>query len=221
MKRLVVLASGSGSNLQALIGACEAGELPAEIVAVVSDRPAAGALQRAERAGIPAISLPLRHRSDAAARVAYDRLLAETVAMQDPDLVVLAGWMVILGESFLNRFPGSVVNVHPALLPDGPEDEVVTSQGVIPALRGAHAVRDALALGLPVTGATVHFVTPIVDTGPVILRAEAPILANDDERLLHERIKSVEHQLLPRAIALALAEDAPGGSSCRQSTRRS
>lgn len=211
MKRLVVLASGSGSNLQALIEACRVGDLLAEIVAVVSDRPAAGALCRAEAAGILAISLPLRNRSDRDARAAYDLALADTVACQYPDLIVLAGWMVILGEAFLDRFPGMVVNVHPALLPDGSAEEVITSRGAIPALRGAHAVRDALDRKLPVTGATVHLVTPIVDAGPVILRAEVPILANDDEWLLHERIKGVEHQLLPRAIALLLAADAAGG----------
>jgi phosphoribosylglycinamide formyltransferase-1 len=105
---------------------------------------------------------------------------------------------------FLDRFPGKIINVHPALLPDDGGAEIVTSRGRLPALRGAHAVRDALRHGLPLTGATVHFVTSVVDGGPVILREEVPIRADDDEQRLHERIKAVEHRLLPRAVALVL-----------------
>jgi phosphoribosylglycinamide formyltransferase-1 len=205
MKRIVVLASGSGSNLQALIEAVQAGELQAEIAAVISDRPEAGALQRAERAGIPAVVVPLSDRRSAAARAAFEQRLVAEIAAFAPDLVVLAGWMLILGQPVLERYEGRVINVHPALLPDGPDDEIECSCGMIPVLRGAHAVRDALRLGLPLTGATVHVVTPVVDTGPVLLREEVPILEDDDRERLHERIKHVEHRLLPRAVALALA----------------
>ncbi len=220
MKRIVVLASGSGSNLQALIDAVRAGDLRATIAAVVSDRPDAGALERAERAGIPAVLVPLLDRRSAAARAEFEQRLADQIATFKPDLLVLAGWMLILGPPVLERYRGKVINVHPALLPDGPAEEIESSCGPLPVLRGAHAVRDALRYGLPLTGATVHVVTPAVDTGPVLLREEVPILDGDDQVRLHERIKKVEHELLPRAVEMALAQQETGGSSWRASTRR-
>jgi phosphoribosylglycinamide formyltransferase-1 len=155
---------------------------------------------------VAAVSLPLDNRRDPVAREAYDRRLAEVLRAFDPDLIVLAGWMLIFTPSFLETFPRRVVNVHPALLPDDGGAEVLTSHGRLPALRGPRAVRDALRRRLPVTGATVHYVTTTVDSGPVILREEVPVLLEDDEVRLHERIKSVEHRLLPRAVAMALAE---------------
>lgn len=206
MKRIAILASGSGSNAQALIDAVRAGDLPVEISAIVSDRPESGALQRAANAGIAGVSLPLGNRRDVQQREAYDCQLADVVAAFHPDLVVLAGWMLILTPAFLDRFPGKIINVHPALLPDVGEDEVLASCGPLPALRGARAVRAALRLGLPLTGATVHHVTTDVDSGPVILREEVPILPGDVETRLHERIKAVEHRLLPRAVAMLLEE---------------
>ena len=201
---IVVLASGSGTNLQALLDATRVGTLACRVSAVVSDRPEAVALRRAEAASIPAVAMPLAGRHDPRTRQTYDRLLAEAVAAYAPDLVVLAGWMLVLSPAFLNRFPERVVNVHPALLPDAAQATVSTSAGPQPAVRGARAVREALRLGLPVSGATVHWVTPRVDEGWAILREEVPILAGDDEATLHARIKSVEHRLLPRAVALAL-----------------
>jgi phosphoribosylglycinamide formyltransferase-1 len=206
MDRLAVLASGSGTNLQALLDAIAAGELEAEVAVVVSDRPDAGALARAAAAGVPAVSLPLACRRDPTAREAFDRRLADVVAAFAPDLVVLAGWMLILSPAFLDRFPGRIVNVHPALLPADGGDEVASSHGALPALRGPRVVRDALVHRLPVTGATTHWVTTTVDAGPVILCEEVVIAADDDEAQLHERIRRVEHRLLPRAVALALAE---------------
>jgi phosphoribosylglycinamide formyltransferase 1 len=214
MNRLVILASGSGSNAQALLDATRSGDLAAEVAAVVSDCPDAGALRRASIAGVAAVALPIGDRRDARQREAYDRQLADVVASFEPDLVVLAGWMLILTPHFLDRFPGKIINVHPALLPDGGETEVLTSHGSLPALRGARAVRDALRKHLPVTGATVHHVTTDVDAGPVILREEVPILPGDDEERLHARIKAVEHRLLPRAVAMVLeaaADDSDGG----------
>jgi phosphoribosylglycinamide formyltransferase 1 len=206
LPRIAVLASGSGTNLQALLDASARGMLQAEVAVVVSDRGEAGALQRAMAAGVAAVSLPLGKRGDPVAREAYDRRLAEVVRAYDPDLIVLAGWMLILTPAFLDTFPGRIVNVHPALLPDGGGDEVLTTHGRLPALRGPRAVRDALRRRLPATGATVHYVTTAVDSGPVILREEVPILPDDDEIRLHERIKAVEHRLLPRAVAMALAD---------------
>ena len=203
MRRLAILASGSGSNAQALIDAARAGSLPAEIAVVVSNRPDAGVLRRATLSGIPTVTLPLPAR-DPRARDAYDCQLAEIVAAFRPDLVVLAGWMLIFGPAFLDRFPGRIINVHPALLPDGDVAKVHSSRGELPALRGARVVRDALRHGLPVTGASVHYVTAVVDAGPVIAREEVPIFPDDDPERLHERIKAVEHRLLPRAVAMAL-----------------
>ena len=205
MKRIAVLASGAGTNLQALIGAIASGTLDAEVAVVVSNRAAAGALRLAAAAGIAAVSLPLADRHDPIARQAYDVQLADVLLAFKPDLLVLAGWMLILSPAFLAHFPGPIVNVHPALLPDDGGIEVSTSCGLLPALRGARAVRDALARRLPVTGATVHYVTTAVDAGPVIVREEVPVLPDDDEIRLHERIKTVEHRLLPRAVDMALA----------------
>lgn len=205
VKRLVVLASGSGSNAQALIDATRTGDLQAEVVAIVSDRAEAGALQRAAEAGIAAVSLPIANRREMQ-REAYDSRLADIVAAFEPDVVVLAGWMLILTPSFLDRFPGKIINVHPALLPHAREDDVLTSQGRIPVLRGARAVRGALRKRLSVTGATIHHVTNDVDAGPVILREEVQIQSDDDEATLHARIKMVEHRLLPLAVALVLEE---------------
>jgi phosphoribosylglycinamide formyltransferase 1 len=206
LRRIAVLASGSGTNLQALLDATACDTLLAEVAVVVSDRPGAGALQRAAAAGVAAVSLPLADHRDPVAREAYDRRLAEVLRAFAPDLIVLAGWMLIFTPSFLETFPRRVVNVHPALLPDDGGAEVLTSHGRLPALRGPRAVRDALKRRLPVTGATVHYVTTTVDSGPVILREEVPVLLEDDEVRLHERIKSVERRLLPRAVAMALAE---------------
>jgi phosphoribosylglycinamide formyltransferase-1 len=205
LPRIAVLASGSGTNLQAMLDATRCGTLEAEVAVVVSDRADAGALRRAVAAGVPAVSLPLTDRRDPVLREAYDCRLAAVTSTFEPDLIVLAGWMLILGPRFLNTFPGRIVNVHPALLPDGEGDEVLSSYGPLPALRGPRTVRDALRQRLPSTGATVHYVTTAVDCGPVILREEVPILPDDDEVELHERIKSVEHRLLPRGVAMALA----------------
>jgi phosphoribosylglycinamide formyltransferase 1 len=206
LPRIAVLASGSGTNLQSLLDATACGALQGEVAVVISDRADAGALRRAEVAGVAAVSLPLGERRDPVARAAYDRRLAEVLRAFEPDLIVLAGWMLILTPAFLDAFPGRIVNVHPALLPDRGGDRVLTSYGRLPALRGSRAVRDALRRRLPATGATVHFVTNEVDSGPVILREEVPVLSDDDEVRLHARIKAVEHRLLPRAVAMALAE---------------
>ncbi len=205
MTSIAVLASGGGGNLQALLDAAESGVLGASVAVVIADRPC-GALRRAESAGTCAVLLPLDSgaRRDETARAAYDRRLADVLTVFAPDLVVLAGWMLLLSPAFLGQFPERVINVHPALLPDGAGNAIETSRGVVPALRGARAVRDALRVGIPVTGATVHLVTDDLDAGPVLLREEVPVLPGDDEVTLHERIKAVEHRLLPRAVAARL-----------------
>ncbi|MET8567393.1 phosphoribosylglycinamide formyltransferase [Streptomyces sp. NPDC004783] len=180
-KRLVVLVSGSGTNLQALldeIAAVGVEAYGAEIVAVGADRDGIEGLARAERAGLPTFVTRVK---DYGTREEWDVALAEAVAAHEPDLVVSAGFMRIVGKEFLARFGGRFVNTHPALLPSFP---------------GAHGVRDALAYGVRVTGCTVHFVDDGVDTGPIIAQGVVEVRDEDDESALHERIKEVERRLL-------------------------
>lgn len=189
--RLIVLASGAGTLLQALLDAQVDPSYPAAVAAVFSDRPDALALDRGAGCGLPVESVVL---SDYADRGAWDRALGERVAAHRPDLVVLAGFMKILGPAFLQRFPGRVINTHPALLPAFP---------------GAHAVREALDARVPVTGASVIWVDEGIDTGPVIAQAEVPVLPEDDETRLHERIKVVERDMLVRVVAELVAAQQP------------
>ena len=180
-KRLVVLVSGSGTNLQALLDAIATSGVEAygaEIVAVGADRGGIEGLARAERAGLPTFVTRVK---DYETREEWDAALAEAVASYEPDLVVSAGFMKIVGKEFLARFGGRFVNTHPALLPSFP---------------GAHGVRDALAYGARVTGCTVHFVDDGVDTGPIIAQGAVEVRDEDDESALHERIKEVERRLL-------------------------
>src|SRR5690606_1154148 len=181
--RLVVLASGSGTLLQSLIDAAASPDYPADIVAVGSDRPQAHALHRARAAGIPDFVVRLADHPD---RAAWDTALTEAVAAYRPDLVVSAGFMKLLGPRFLEKFDSRVVNSHPALLPSFP---------------GMHAVRDALAAGVSVTGTTVHFVDAGVDSGPIIARRSVEVLPTDDEESLHERIKVIERTLLVDVVS--------------------
>jgi phosphoribosylglycinamide formyltransferase 1 len=198
---LVVLLSGSGSNLQTVIDAIGAGRLNARLAAVISDRADAYGLQRALQANLPTVCLPLPAGRDAAERkqlrAAWEAQLAELTAAFAPDLVLLAGFMRILTPRFLSRFPDRVINQHPALLPADGGDSVLLSDGrTIPALRGAHVVADAIAQRLPVSGCTIHYVTPVVDGGPLLGTREVPLLPADDAATLHARIKTAEHELL-------------------------
>jgi phosphoribosylglycinamide formyltransferase 1 len=174
-KRLVVLASGSGTNLQALL---DASDLGGDVVAVVSDRVGALALDRARQRGLAAAAVVL-----ASDRRAWEAELVGEVARHDPDLVVLAGFMRILSPAFVDRWP--VVNVHPSLLPAFP---------------GAHAIEDALAWGVKLVGATVHFVDEQVDHGPIIAQEAVAVREDDTAASLHARVQAVEHRLLPDAV---------------------
>ncbi|GGR71573.1 phosphoribosylglycinamide formyltransferase [Streptomyces aureoverticillatus] len=190
-KRLVVLVSGSGTNLQALLDAIAergADAYGAEVVAVGADRTGIAGLERAERAGLPTFVCRVK---DYPSRDEWDRALAEATAAYEPDLVVSAGFMKIVGKEFLARFGGRTVNTHPALLPSFP---------------GAHGVRDALAYGAKVTGCTVHFVDDGVDSGPIIAQGVVEVRDEDDESALHERIKEVERRLLVEVVG-RLARD--------------
>ncbi|TXI53661.1 phosphoribosylglycinamide formyltransferase [Mycolicibacterium mageritense] len=179
--RLVVLASGTGSLLASLLAAA-VDDYPARVVAVGTDRTCA-ALDIAAAAGVPTYTTRLGDHPD---RAAWDTAITEATAQHEPDLVVSAGFMKILGPEFLSRFPGRVVNTHPALLPAFP---------------GAHAVTDAMAYGVRVTGCTVHLVDAGMDTGPILAQQPVEIRDEDTEETLHERIKVVERRLLVDVLA--------------------
>jgi len=176
--RLVVLVSGEGTNLQALIDACADPGYGARIVAVGADRDEIGGLDRAARASIPAFTLRVR---DFGTREAWDQALTAHCERYEPDLIVCAGFMKLVGKTFLGRFAGRCLNTHPALLPSFP---------------GMHGVRDALDYGVKVTGCTVFIVDEGVDAGPVLAQACVPVEDDDDESTLHERIKVAERALL-------------------------
>ncbi len=180
---MVVLVSGSGTLLQAVIDAVADGELDINLAAVGSDRPGVAGLTRAEAAGIPTFVVEYRRGDD---RSAWDRDITAAVAAFSPDLVVSAGFMRLLGPEFLARFGGRTINTHPALLPSFP---------------GVHGVRDALAHGVKVTGTTIFWIDEGVDTGRIIAQVPVPVLAGDDEETLSERIKATERPLLVSTIA--------------------
>jgi phosphoribosylglycinamide formyltransferase-1 len=180
--RLVVLVSGAGTNLQALLDAAEHPSYGAQVMAVGADRDGIDGLARAERAGVASFVLRL---SDYPHRDAWDRALTDTVAKYQPDLVISAGFMKLVGPAFLAEFGGRFINSHPALLPSFP---------------GMHGPRDALAYGVAVTGVTIFMVDPGVDTGPIVAQAAVPVRYDDDEAALHERIKAVERNLLVEIV---------------------
>lgn len=180
--RLVVLVSGSGTNLQALIDATTDPTYGATIVAVGADRDGIEGLARAERADLPTFVERLGDHSD---RDSWDAALTEQVAAHEPDLVVLAGFMKLAGPHFLARFGGRTLNTHPALSPSFP---------------GMHGPRDALAYGVKITGATLFVVDAGVDTGPIVAQVAVPVLPDDDETTLHERIKTSERRMLVDSV---------------------
>ena len=180
--RIAVLASGSGSNLQAIIDRSAAGELDAEIVLVISNNSDAGALTRAKQAGIRQMCID--HRQFAT-RSEFDRAVVAELQAAGTELVVLAGFMRIISDIFLAAFPTRIINIHPALLPAFP---------------GLHVHRKALEYGARFSGCTVHFVDGGVDTGPIIIQAAVPILENDTEDSLAARILEQEHKIYPQAI---------------------
>lgn len=174
--------SGTGTNLQALLDASADPAYGARIVGVGADREGTLAVDRARQADVPTFVVRLKDFSD---RAAWDAALTDAVSAHAPDLVVLAGFMKLVGATFMGKFGGRIVNTHPALSPSFP---------------GMHGPRDALAYGVKVTGCTLFVVDEGVDTGPIIAQASVPVLHGDDEASLHERIKTVERQLLVDTI---------------------
>jgi len=179
-----VLVSGSGSNLQSILDACQSGELKAQVACVISNKADAFALERARSAGIPALHLD--HRAHAG-REAYDEALVATLREFRVELVAMAGFMRIITPVLLDAFPMAVMNIHPALLPSFP---------------GLHAQRQAMEYGAKIAGCTVHFVDPGTDTGPIIIQAAVPLLEGDTEETLSARIQKEEHRIYPEAIRL-------------------
>ncbi|MCA5918121.1 phosphoribosylglycinamide formyltransferase [Pectobacterium brasiliense] len=182
MKNIVVLISGHGSNLQALIDACKNGRLKGKIVAVFSNNAEAYGLERAQNADIPTCVL---NPEDFADRAAFDAALANKIEQYEPALVVLAGYMRILSPEFVAQFAGKMLNIHPSLLPKYP---------------GLHTHRKALENGDREHGTSVHFVTDELDGGPLILQAKVPVFSDDTEESLSERVKTHEHTIYPMVI---------------------
>ncbi len=182
MQSIVILISGRGSNMEAIVRSCAAERWPARVVAVISNRADAAGLQFATEQGIA--TAVVDHRAFAA-RAAFDDALAAAIDAHRPDLVVLAGFMRILGERFTRRYAGRMLNIHPSLLPAFP---------------GLHTHRRALEAGCKLAGATVHFVTPELDLGPIVIQSVVPVRPDDDADALAARVLATEHRIYPRAV---------------------
>lgn len=180
--RLGILASGRGSNLAAVLEEIAAGRLAAEVAVVISDQPTALALERAAKAGVPTVVVERRNFPD---RVAFEKAVAAALRKHDVELVVLAGFMRLLGKNFVEEFSIRIINIHPSLLPSFP---------------GLHAQKQALDYGVKITGCTVHFVNEVMDGGKIIAQAAVPVLPEDTEESLSARILVEEHRLLPQVI---------------------
>ena len=189
--RIVVLVSGTGSNLQAVIDAVKEGRLDVEIAAVGADRPGTYGVERSAVTGIPTFVVDFKAYPD---RAAWNAALTDAVAAYAPDVVVSSGFMRIVSADFIDAFGGKYLNTHPALLPAFP---------------GAHGVRDALAYGVKVTGCTVHWADAGVDTGPIIAQEAVAVADGETEESLHERIKVVERRLLVSTLASLAAAETP------------
>jgi phosphoribosylglycinamide formyltransferase-1 len=183
--KLGILASGNGSNMEAIAESIQRGDLHAQMQVVVYNNPKAGVIERAKRLGIPAVLLNHRHYDS---REALDQAIIQTMHAHDADWVIMAGWMRCVTQVLIDAFPKRTLNIHPSLLPSFP---------------GIHAVEQALAAGVKVSGCTVHHVELKVDSGPIIIQSAVPVMANDSADTLQARIQVQEHQIFPAAIALA------------------
>ena len=205
-RRVLVMASGDGSNFQAVLDASRSGTLPIEVVALLSNNPRAYAIERARNAALSSIAVVTWNRNEET-REAYDARLLEKVGSVQPDLVLLLGWMHLLSDSFVRAFP-QMLNLHPAFLPLDPQrDDVVMPDGAqIPAYRGPHAVRDALAASSNWVGATLHWVTSATDRGPVLARRPLRVKAGENEAQLMERVHETERGVVRTGVKRWLYE---------------
>lgn len=204
-RRVLVMASGNGSNFQAVADAARSGTIPIDVIALLSNNLHAFALVRARNAGIPSHVIAWNRRDES--REAYDRRLLDAAEAERPDLVLMLGWMHLLSESFLHAFP-EIVNLHPAFLPlDPARDDVTMPDGTrIPAFRGPRAVTDALAASSPWVGATLHRVTPATDRGPVLARKPLHVVPGEDEAQLMERVHELERGVVRSGLMRWLYE---------------
>jgi len=191
-RKVGVLISGGGSNLQALMGASTKPDYPAEIVCVISNREDAYGLNRAREHDVPAHII---NHKEFKTREAFDDAMQEMLERHNVEIVCLAGFMRLLSPKFVARWHGKLLNIHPSLLP---------------AFKGAHAVRDALKAGVKETGCTVHLVTDELDSGPILLQAKVPVLADDSEETLHFRIHEAEHKIYPEALKMVISANQRG-----------
>lgn len=183
--KVAILASGRGSNMESILQSAASGLLDARVTLVVTDKPGAACIDKAKAAGVPAtVELP---REEGEPRSDYDARLQALLEREAPDVIVLAGFMRILGAELVNAFPQQIVNIHPALLPS---------------FKGARGIRDTLRAGARIAGCTTHFVTADLDAGPIILQAAVPVRHDDDEASLAARVLRLEHQILPRTLQL-------------------
>lgn len=208
-KNIAVLISnkGTGSNLQAIIDYCRAEKIKGKVIVVVSDKADAYGLVRAKKYKIPTVVRPFRKFKDKKARSTYgEKLAKELKEKYQADLVVLAGWMIILPPSFLKCFPWATINLHPGLIPDKKGEKLKLSDGTFAKLfkgkMAEGAIKAALNSGVTISGSTVHFVTPEVDWGPVIMRVEEKIRPNDTVDSYYARLKKREHLILPLSVKL-------------------
>jgi phosphoribosylglycinamide formyltransferase 1 len=181
-KRIVILISGRGSNMRSIVDRCATEDWPARVVAVISNRPDAAGLAFATQQGIA--SAVVDHKAHAT-REAFDAALAQAIDAHAPDLVVMAGFMRVLGAEIVRHYDGRMLNIHPSLLPAFP---------------GLHTHRRAIEAGCKLAGATVHLVTPALDHGPIVIQAAVPVLPGDDEATLSERVLAREHVIYPLAV---------------------
>ncbi|MEK8048759.1 phosphoribosylglycinamide formyltransferase [Ideonella sp. DXS22W] len=189
MKRIVILISGRGSNMEAIVQRCAAEGWPAQVAAVIANRPGASGLAFAAGHGIA--TTVVDHTAHAS-REAFDAALAAAIDAHAPDLVVLAGFMRILGDAFVQRYAGRLLNIHPSLLP---------------AFAGLHTHRRAIEAGCKLAGATVHFVTPALDHGPIVAQAAVPVQPDDTPEALAARVLAVEHVIYPQAVRWFVSDE--------------
>lgn len=187
-KRIVILVSGRGSNMEAILKAIDQGEINGQVVGVVSSNPAAPAIQKGQARQIP---VTVVDRRESSTKVQFEQELLKVCAAYAPDLLVLAGFMHILSHDFIRQFPRQIINIHPSLLPSFP---------------GLSAHKQALEHGVKLSGCTVHFVDEGTDTGPIILQAAVPVYPDDDEESLAQRILVEEHRIYPLAVSLFCAD---------------
>lgn len=186
--KLGIMASGSGSNFEAIAQAIARQELQAQMQVLVYNNPNAKAAARADRLGVPKVLLNHREFSS---REALDQAIVKVMREYQVDWIIMAGWMRVITQELIEAFPRRILNIHPSLLPSFP---------------GAKAIEQALATGVKITGCTVHYVELEVDSGPIIMQAAVPVLPNDSLETLHQRIQVQEHRIFPRAIALAASQ---------------